>query len=661
MIELRVLGAFDVHSNRPDGMGGALTQPKRVALLLYLALAEPAGLHARDRLLAMLWPEADDASSRHSLRNALHALRQILGDEAIVTRGEALIGLDFALLHCDALELRQHLAAGRLDQAIALWRGDLAPGFHVSGAPDFEHWLDELRTELRRAVRAAAWTRVRDLKGTGQAELEAARRATQLDPGNEPGARHLMLLLEAAHDRGGALQAYESLADYFTRELGAVPSSATRAIAARLRSPRVSVPVPAPSTDPPDAASPVPSPVRFALPPRPPVGRSRPWMAGALMMVGAVVAIGLGMGGHGVGRVAQASPADPTPASEAATEAERAVLRLPARYRADTSAYSSYLRGLTLRFQFRFPPSRDTFAALVDRAPLYVPGLYGLAEAWIFLTLNDLTDAGESWPKVDALARRALALDSSAAGAWLALASEDMFVRHDLARASERIARARLLDSLEPDAAGMQSVWYRFHGEMDSAITMARVAHRLDPVSVFFGRLVGKQLFFARRYEESRQVFAQMLRDDPGWKRGYSDFGELYRAMGRPRDAVEWFRRAAVAAGDSARAAALPAVSSDSAAVRLLAADARRTIARFDRTRRAGDRVPAADYAVAHAALQDTAGTLRWLDSMLTQNDSYQHQVRLDPVFDFVRSDPRYAAWEAATRLPPLPSAAGRR
>ena len=62
------------------------------------------------------------------------------------------------------------------------------------------------------------------------------------------------------------------------------------------------------------------------------------------------------------------------------------MLRLPARYRADTAAYSSYLRGLTLRFQFRFGASRDTFATLVDRKPLYVPGLYGLAHAYIFMT-----------------------------------------------------------------------------------------------------------------------------------------------------------------------------------------------------------------------------------------------------------------------------------
>ena len=68
MIDLRVLGTFEVHASRPDGSRGVLTQPKRLALLLYLALAEPQGLHSRDRLLALLWPEADDGSSRHALR-----------------------------------------------------------------------------------------------------------------------------------------------------------------------------------------------------------------------------------------------------------------------------------------------------------------------------------------------------------------------------------------------------------------------------------------------------------------------------------------------------------------------------------------------------------------------------------------------------------------
>jgi DNA-binding SARP family transcriptional activator len=655
MIDLRLLGAIDVRADQVDGTNAVLTQPKRLALLLYLALAEPAGLHSRDRLLALLWPEATDGSSRHSLRNALHALRRALGGAAIVTRGEAYVGLDFAAFRCDALELRAHLAASRVDQAVALWTGDLALGFHVPGAPDFERWLEEQRAALRRAVRVAAWKRARGLEGAGQAELDAVRRAARLDPGDEPGARWLMRLLAAAGDRSGALQAYQNLADWFAHELDAEPSAETKTLADGLRT------AAAPRQTAAETAAPAPE--STTLPP--PVTPAAPMAGPARWVARATIAAGLvGMVAFGAGSLLARRPVRVSRLDGPAAEAARAVLRLREPYRADTGAYSSYLRGLTLRFQFRFTASRDTFAALVDRAPLYVPGLYGLAQAYIFTALNDLTDPDEAWPKIDALARRALALDSTAASAWLALASEDMFTRLDMARARERIDRARTLDSLEPDVAGMRSVWFRFHGEMDSAVAEARVAHRLDPLSLLFGRLVGKQLFFGRRYEESRQVFAQMLQDDPGWQRGYVDFADLYWAMGRPRDALVWLRRARAAEGDSGGAAALPGVTTDSAAVRLIGADARRTIARLDRSARAGERVPPSHYASAFAKLGDTLATLRWLDSMVVHHDSYLHQIRLDPVFDFLRRDPRYQMWEARSGLPPLaarPQPAGSR
>ena len=273
MIDFRVLGALDVHANGPDGSQSVLTQPKRLALLLYLALAEPRGFHSRERLMALLWPEADGASSRHSLRNALHALRQSVGDKAIVTRGEAYVGLDFSAFKCDALELRAHLAAQRVDEAVALWTGDLAPGFHVSGAPDFERWLDEQRDELRHALRAAAWKRARDLQGAGQSEIAAVRRAVRLDPGDEPGGRWLMRLLAAGGDLGGALRVYQELADHFARELESEPLGETQALAAELRSGVGIVRVPATSK----VAAPAPQPtdVPVDAPPSPPAMQER--------------------------------------------------------------------------------------------------------------------------------------------------------------------------------------------------------------------------------------------------------------------------------------------------------------------------------------------------------------------------------------------------
>src|SRR6476660_2183154 len=93
MIDIRVLGTLEIHG--PDGRPvGTLTQPKRLALLLYLALAEPGGPKSRDSLMALLWPEADAESARHPLRNALYGLRQALGESVFVSRGEGYVGLD---------------------------------------------------------------------------------------------------------------------------------------------------------------------------------------------------------------------------------------------------------------------------------------------------------------------------------------------------------------------------------------------------------------------------------------------------------------------------------------------------------------------------------------------------------------------------------------
>ncbi|HZC84394.1 MAG TPA: hypothetical protein VE194_08185, partial [Rubrobacter sp.] len=71
---------------------------KELALLFYLATE--GGLHPREKLAALLWPEAGEDQSRASLRNALYGLRKSLkdstGQERLrVARDSAAVGLDF--------------------------------------------------------------------------------------------------------------------------------------------------------------------------------------------------------------------------------------------------------------------------------------------------------------------------------------------------------------------------------------------------------------------------------------------------------------------------------------------------------------------------------------------------------------------------------------
>ena len=236
MILLRVLGTLEVRSSRGQDPAVALTQPKRLALLLYLALAEPPGPRSRESLMALLWPEADGSSGRHSLRNALHGLRQAFGDDAIVSRGEGYVGLEMAHVQCDALDLRRCVAEQRWEDAVALWGGELAPGFHLSGAPEFERWLEGLRAELQRMALDAAWRRVDQLAQAGDGGVvPAARRAWMLERGHEAGARRLMQLLDASGERAAALQVYDELVTHLREDFEADPSPETLGLAEALK------------------------------------------------------------------------------------------------------------------------------------------------------------------------------------------------------------------------------------------------------------------------------------------------------------------------------------------------------------------------------------------------------------------------------------------
>jgi len=639
MVDIRVLGTLEIRRSDGTPVTG-LTQPKRLALLLYLLLSEPPGPRSRDSLMALLWPEADDESARHSLRNALYGLRQALGEGAFLARGEGYVALDPGAIRCDALEVRRLLGDERWDDAVARWGGELLPGFHVSGATEFEHWLDGERAALRRRVAHAAWRRVDELEPAGGPGLvAAAEQAWWMDPADEAGAQRLMRYLDASVGRAAALRVYADLSDYLARELEAEPSAETRALAEEIRA----------RSEPHAPVEPLrPVPVRPEAVPRPPPSGSagparRRRGALALAAAGLVSAIVLGLtlraaGSSGIARTAAAFPGD-------------SVLRLPERWRRDTSAYTSYVRGLSLRFTAPLAVSRDTFAALVEREPLYAPGLAGLAHAYALATIYGDIPPAEGWPKVESAARRALALDRAMASAWLALGAREMFWRWNLPEARRLLDRGIALEPADPEAHAILGSWYRWQGEIDSAVAEARVSARLDPLNARWTWRLARQLFLARHYTEAEALYRQSMRERAERApAAYAGLAELYRFTDRTREAVAMARAAALAVGDSAAAARVPVPTDEAAASRWLADRARNSLRVLLDTISPGSWGRANLLAQGYAAVGDADNTMRWLDSMLAWRDPTLVVVPLHPAFDFLRSDSRYQAWQA--RLP---------
>ena len=165
MIELRTLGGMDVRSSGDESSLPLSVQPKRLALLVYLALDDATGFRRRDSAVAYFWPELDTPHARGALRQALHSLRRLLGDEAIVVRGEEEIGVRRDAVRCDAVSFRECTEAGRHDEALTLYRGDFLDGFFAADvAPEFEQWVEG--TRLGSEERLVAGVRPQDRRGS---------------------------------------------------------------------------------------------------------------------------------------------------------------------------------------------------------------------------------------------------------------------------------------------------------------------------------------------------------------------------------------------------------------------------------------------------------------------------------------------------------------
>ncbi len=236
MIDLRTLGALDLRVRDGPELLSVLSQPKRTALLCYLALAQPRGFHRRDTLLALFWPEADAEHARASLRQAVRFLRRSLGDDVVCSRGDDDLAIGEGVLECDGVRFEEALGAGEQERALSLYRGDLLPGFYVEEAPDFERWLEAERTRLRRSAVAAAWALAEACERAGDAggAAEWARKALALAP-DDAGLRRLMQTLERVGDRAGALATYESWARRLRAEYEIEPSAEARTVAEEIR------------------------------------------------------------------------------------------------------------------------------------------------------------------------------------------------------------------------------------------------------------------------------------------------------------------------------------------------------------------------------------------------------------------------------------------
>lgn len=234
-LDLQTFGTVDLRSSSGSELRAVLQQPKRLAVLVYLALGKPGKLIRRDTLLALFWPGLDQEHARAALRRALYFLRQTCGAGLIAGRGDEEVGIAPDQLTCDANRFDAAIDANDLVTALAVYQGGFLDGFYVQGAPEAEAWLDRERSRRRYEAALAAWQLARQALPDIGAAGRYAQRAIDLAPHDQDAIITYLRELERIGERTLALRLYDQAAERLATDLGVPPDPELVQLADRVR------------------------------------------------------------------------------------------------------------------------------------------------------------------------------------------------------------------------------------------------------------------------------------------------------------------------------------------------------------------------------------------------------------------------------------------
>ena len=224
----RLLG---VPSLVTEGVERLLPASKPACLLHYLAVR--ADWVTRDELTLLFWPDSDESSARHALRQLVYRARSLDWAAALEVQDGRLRWL----VETDVGRMRDALAAGDWTAAAHTYGGTFLDGVDLPDAPGFEAWRDMLRTELHErylesAIKAAAALELRREHDTAIATLRAA---LDRDPLAETVLQSLLRCLAISGERAAAEALYVRFEHDLVAQLGGAPDDATRLLIAAIR------------------------------------------------------------------------------------------------------------------------------------------------------------------------------------------------------------------------------------------------------------------------------------------------------------------------------------------------------------------------------------------------------------------------------------------
>ena len=322
----------------------------------------------------------------------------------------------------------------------------------------------------------------------------------------------------------------------------------------------------------------------------------------------------------------------------------------PRRYTDNVQAYSLYLKGRfcwNKRSQEGVREAIAYFEQAIDHDPGYALAYSGLSDSYGLQVDYRGVPVTEGYKLARRYALKALELDDTLPEAHTSLAWVQFAYDWDWAAAERSYRRALELNP----AYATGHHWYSFvllvTGQADQALVEAHTALELDPSSLSIRRGLGWLYYYTRRYEAAVYHLRRAIAMNPTSEDTYRILGLVLTQQGAYDEAERAFREAITLSPELSYATAGVA---HVLALRGRRREAEALLAQLEARARDHYVSPVA-FCIVHLGLRNTDQVFTWLERAYQDRRGWLTYLKVDPMLDVVKDDPRFAEFVKRMKL----------
>ena len=304
-------------------------------------------------------------------------------------------------------------------------------------------------------------------------------------------------------------------------------------------------------------------------------------------------------------------------------------------------AYELYLKG---RYDWNKMSGRSVrraaeyFSKAIARDGNYAAAYVGLADCYISQADLGNLPPNEAYDKAKEATLKALEIDNGLAEAHASLAEILADYEWDWEGAETEFQQAIKLDPKHENAHRWHAVFLAKLGRFNEAVPEIGIAKELDPLSLPVATSEGRILRYAHRYDEAIEELRKAIDWEPSFKFTHVELAEAYTLKGMFQEAAsEWARVGALSRDPELTREQLATVHDTSGYQHWQQLW-------IERLRQLSKReyVSPMAIALAYAPLRNAEQVLAWLEEAYRQRDPGLSSLKVEPLFDFLRSNPRF-------------------